>query len=86
MNASVQPSHPAQNAPFGSVLTTRMSVAWFKNGAWGPAQIQPVAPIPLHPASHDASRASRPIGTPMAASMCSGWTATSPACSRAPAH
>jgi branched-chain amino acid aminotransferase len=52
MNAPVQPAPPAQNAPFGSVLTTRMAVAWFKNGAWGPAQVQPVAPIPLHPASH----------------------------------
>jgi len=52
MNASVQPAHPAQNAPFGSVLTARMSVAWFKDGAWGPAQVQPVAPLTLHPAAH----------------------------------
>jgi branched-chain amino acid aminotransferase len=52
MNASLQPAHPAQNAPFGSVLTTRMSVAWFKDGVWSPAQIQPVAPLSLHPAAH----------------------------------
>ena len=52
MNAQVAPSHPAKNAPFGSVLTQQMSVAWYRDGAWTPAQIQPTGPLPLHPAIH----------------------------------
>jgi branched-chain amino acid aminotransferase len=44
--------HPARNAPFGSILTDFMAVAHYRDGAWGPHTLQPVAPLPLHPASH----------------------------------
>ncbi len=52
MNAQPSAVHAAKNAPFGSVLSAQMAVAWYRDGAWGPAQIQDTAPLPLHPALH----------------------------------
>lgn len=52
MNAQLSPVHPAKNAPFGSVLATQMAVAWYREGAWGPARIEDTGPLPLHPALH----------------------------------
>jgi branched-chain amino acid aminotransferase len=48
MNTSAQ----RQQAPFGSVLTDLMSVARFRDGKWSAAQIEPTAPMALHPAAH----------------------------------
>jgi branched-chain amino acid aminotransferase len=39
-------------APFGSILTDVMSLAWFRDGRWSPAQIVPTAALPIHPAAH----------------------------------
>jgi branched-chain amino acid aminotransferase len=52
MNAHPVPVHPAKNAPFGSVLSAQMAVAWYRDGVWSPAQIQDTAPLSLHPALH----------------------------------
>ena len=41
-----------RQAPFGSVLTDVMSIAWFRDGGWSAAQIVPTAPLPIHPAAH----------------------------------
>ena len=43
-----QPQRPA----FGSVLTSHMAVAAYRDGQWNEAQIKPVAPIELSPAAH----------------------------------
>lgn len=45
MTAQVRPA-------FGTVLTDTMAVAEFKDGAWSPFALRPVAPIPMHPAAH----------------------------------
>jgi branched-chain amino acid aminotransferase len=45
-------SNPARSAPFGSILTDFMAVAQYRDGAWGPHDIRPVAPLPMHPAAH----------------------------------
>lgn len=37
---------------FGSVLTKTMAVAEFRDGRWGEHSLQPVGPIPMHPAAH----------------------------------
>ena len=39
-------------AQFGTVFCDHMSIARFENGRWGEAAIEPLAPLPLHPASH----------------------------------
>lgn len=41
-----------QNAPFGSILTDKMSVARYRDGAWGRAEIQTTGTMPMHPAMH----------------------------------
>ena len=41
-----------QNAPFGSILTDKMSVAWFRDGAWGDSEIRATGPIEISPAAH----------------------------------
>jgi len=43
-----QPQRPA----FGTVLTSHMAVATYKDGRWNPSEIKPVAPIELSPAAH----------------------------------
>ena len=39
-------------ASFGTVFCDQMAIARFENGRWGGASIEPLAPLPLHPASH----------------------------------
>jgi branched-chain amino acid aminotransferase len=39
-------------AQFGTVFCDHMTIARFENGSWGEAAMQPLAPLPLHPASH----------------------------------
>ncbi len=41
-----------QNAPFGSILTDVMAMAWFKDGQWSPHVLKAVGPIEIHPAAH----------------------------------
>ena len=43
-----QPQRPA----FGTVLTSHMAMASYKDGRWSPSEIKPVAPIELSPAAH----------------------------------
>jgi branched-chain amino acid aminotransferase len=45
---TAQPQRPA----FGSVLTSHMAVASYRDGQWSAAEIKPVAPIELSPAAH----------------------------------
>jgi branched-chain amino acid aminotransferase len=42
------PMRPA----FGTLLTSHMAVAAYREGRWGEAEIKPVAPIELSPAAH----------------------------------
>jgi len=51
MTQSPQAS-PAARPAFGTILAPTMAVATYRNGAWSQAEIQPVAPISLHPAAH----------------------------------
>ena len=37
---------------FGSVLTNTMAVAEYRDGRWQAHALQPVGPIPMHPAAH----------------------------------
>ena len=39
-------------AQFGTVFCDHMAIARFENGSWGEAAIEPLAPLPLHPAAH----------------------------------
>jgi branched-chain amino acid aminotransferase len=43
-----QPQRPA----FGTLLTSHMAVATYRDGHWSPSEIKPVAPIELSPAAH----------------------------------
>lgn len=45
-------NHPAQSAPFGSILAGYMAVAEYDQGAWGEFDVRPVAPLQLSPAAH----------------------------------
>jgi len=45
---TASPKRPA----FGTLLTSHMAVAAFREGRWGEAEIKPVAPIELSPAAH----------------------------------
>src|ERR1700729_4359317 len=45
---TAQPQRPA----FGTVLTSHMAVATYKEGRWSESEIKPVAPIELSPAAH----------------------------------
>jgi branched-chain amino acid aminotransferase len=45
---TASPKRPA----FGTLLTSHMAVAAYKEGRWGEAGIKPVAPIELSPAAH----------------------------------
>lgn len=44
-------SAPRQ-APFGSVLTDTMAIAWYRDGKWLADRLEPTAPVPVHPAAH----------------------------------
>ena len=37
---------------FGSEFADKMSLCWFREGAWSAPEIQPLAPLSLHPAAH----------------------------------
>ena len=39
-------------AQFGTVFCDQISIAHFENGSWSEAVIEPLAPLPMHPASH----------------------------------
>lgn len=39
-------------APFGSVVADHMAIAWSSSGQFGPWEVEKVAPLELHPASH----------------------------------
>jgi branched-chain amino acid aminotransferase len=41
-----------RKAPFGSVLTDSMAIAWFRDGAWSTPRIERTSTLPLHPAAH----------------------------------
>ncbi len=41
-----------QNAPFGSILTDKMAIANFRDGAWSEAEIRVTGPLEIHPAAH----------------------------------
>lgn len=43
---------PATNAPFGTVFAERMAVSRYADGAFSAPQLEPVAPLDLHPAAH----------------------------------
>ena len=45
---TAQPQRPA----FGTLLTSHMAVATYRDGHWSPSEIKPVAPIELSPAAH----------------------------------
>lgn len=45
-------NHPAQSAPFGSILAPWMAVAEYRDGKWGEAEVRPVGPLPMSPAAH----------------------------------
>ncbi len=41
-----------KNAPFGSILTDTMAVAWSREGAWSPMELRRTGPLEMHPAAH----------------------------------
>ncbi len=45
---TAQPQRPA----FGTLLTSHMAIATFREGQWGASEIQPVQPIAVSPAAH----------------------------------
>jgi len=51
MNQTTQ-APPTTRPAFGTVLAPTMTVAHFRDGAWGSYQTQAVAPLELHPAAH----------------------------------
>ena len=51
-DAPSAPPRDPRRAPFGSVLAEEMSIAWFRDGAWSAARLEPTAALPIHPAAH----------------------------------
>ena len=41
-----------QSAPFGSILSETMAIAWYRDGAWSPMELCKTAPLQIHPAAH----------------------------------
>jgi branched-chain amino acid aminotransferase len=39
-------------AQFGTVFCDNLAIARYDDGAWQPAEITPLAPLPMHPAAH----------------------------------
>lgn len=39
-------------AQFGTVFCDHIAIARFENGSWSDAAIEPLAPLPMHPAAH----------------------------------
>ena len=46
------PSSSLSATPFGSVFAGRMAVALWRDGSWGEAQVEELAPLSLHPGAH----------------------------------
>jgi branched-chain amino acid aminotransferase len=81
-------SEAVQRPSFGSVLTTHMAVAEFRDGKWGAEDLRPVAPLSLSPAAHVLHYAStcfegfKAFRRPMAPCRSFAWTGTSGACAK----
>jgi len=41
-----------KNTPFGSILTDTMAIAWYRDGAWLPMELQLTGTLAIHPAAH----------------------------------
>ncbi|MFO1426240.1 MAG: branched-chain amino acid aminotransferase [Steroidobacteraceae bacterium] len=41
-----------QNAPFGSILTDKMAIATYRDGAWGEFEVRLTGTLDVHPAAH----------------------------------
>jgi len=41
-----------KSAPFGSILTDTMAVAWYHEGAWSPMELRRTGSFEMHPAAH----------------------------------
>ncbi len=41
-----------KNAPFGSILTDTMAIAWYREGAWSPMELRRTGTLEIHPAAH----------------------------------
>ncbi len=41
-----------KNAPFGSILTDTMAIAWYRDGAWSPMELRRTGTLEIHPAAH----------------------------------
>ena len=39
-------------AQFGTVFCDQMAIARYEDGSWSAASIEPLAPLPMHPAAH----------------------------------
>lgn len=39
-------------AAFGTEFSEQLTIAHYVDGAWGPASLQPMGPLPIHPAAH----------------------------------
>ncbi|HEY2589978.1 MAG TPA: branched-chain amino acid aminotransferase [Steroidobacteraceae bacterium] len=48
---TIAPTAPRQ-APFGSVLTDSMAIAWYRDGKWLADQLEQTGALPIHPAAH----------------------------------
>jgi branched-chain amino acid aminotransferase len=45
-------TNPQARPAFGTVLADHMSMAKFRDGQWGKAELQPTGPIQIHPSAH----------------------------------
>jgi branched-chain amino acid aminotransferase len=45
-------TNPQARPAFGTVLADHMSMATFRDGQWGRAELRPTGPIEIHPAAH----------------------------------
>jgi branched-chain amino acid aminotransferase len=45
-------TNPQTRPAFGTVLADHMSMATFRDGKWGKAELRPTGPIEIHPAAH----------------------------------
>ncbi len=52
MSSSTAPASAETTKAFGSVMADTMAVAHITDGTFGPVELQPVAPLPIHPAAH----------------------------------
>lgn len=41
-----------KNAPFGSILTDTMAIAWYRESAWSPMELRRTGTLEIHPAAH----------------------------------